>query len=100
MGILGPLFRSPYDRDGKSTSFPRSNSIDWMNWKEIRSDKADLERSLGQANHERSLQKALLADPGISLYFGSRRRTISSLKSRMDPRDRKLSKRHLPKHPL
>lgn len=57
MGIIGPLFRSPYDRDGKSTSFPRSNSIDWMNWKEIRSDKADLERSLGQANHERSLQK-------------------------------------------
>lgn len=28
-----------------------------MNWKEIRSDKADLERSLGQANPERSLQK-------------------------------------------
>jgi len=57
LGIIGPIFRSPYDRDGKSTSFPRSNSIDWMNWKEIRSDKADLERSLEQANHERSLQK-------------------------------------------
>jgi len=72
-----------------------------MNWKEIRSDKADLERSLEQANHERSLQKdnllfwlirefPLISEVEGELLAASSLEWIPVIEW----------KRHLPKHPL
>lgn len=70
-----------------------------MNWKEIRSDKADLERSLEQANHERSLQKHNLLFwlirefPFLSEVEGE---LLAASSLEWIPE----WKRHLPKHPL